>query len=209
MNEYFSRTLTTANKMRIHGEKTGDIADTEKILKSMTPKFDYVVCSIEESNDLDVLSIDELQSNLLVHEQCMNGHIVEEHALKDAGYKEAIIAYLDWDENDEESGIAESNDNERENEGDLNGSTKEKMENNASGELTEENSSSPNEGRIRRQPIWMRDYKSGEGLSEEEDMPYLTIIADSDPISYADAVKSANWRKAMDSEIKATKRNDT
>jgi len=32
----------------------------EKILRSMTPKFDYVVCSIEESNDIDILSIDEL-----------------------------------------------------------------------------------------------------------------------------------------------------
>ncbi|TXG53599.1 hypothetical protein EZV62_018855 [Acer yangbiense] len=85
VNEYFSRTLTTltiANKMRIHGEKMGDIVVIEKILRSMIPKFDYVVCSIEESNHLDVLSIDELQSSLLVHEQRMNCHIVEEQALK-------------------------------------------------------------------------------------------------------------------------------
>ncbi|TXG53855.1 hypothetical protein EZV62_019111 [Acer yangbiense] len=82
VNEYFSRTLTIANKMRIHGEKIGDIAVIEKILRSMIPKFDYVVCFIEESNDLDVLSIDELQSSLLVHEQRMNCHIVEEQALK-------------------------------------------------------------------------------------------------------------------------------
>jgi hypothetical protein len=35
-----------------------------------------------ESDELDVLTIDELQNNLLVHEQCMKTHVVEEHALK-------------------------------------------------------------------------------------------------------------------------------
>ena len=49
----------------------------------MTSKFEYVVCLIGESNDLDSLSIDELQSSLLVHEQCMNNHVCEEEqALK-------------------------------------------------------------------------------------------------------------------------------
>ena len=44
----------------------------KKILHSLEPKFDYVVCSIEESKDIDALSIDELQSSLLVHEQKIN-----------------------------------------------------------------------------------------------------------------------------------------
>ncbi|KAB2595058.1 hypothetical protein D8674_030508 [Pyrus ussuriensis x Pyrus communis] len=48
----------------------------------MTSKFDYVVCSIEESNDLDTLSIDELQSSLLVHEQRMGQHVMDEQALQ-------------------------------------------------------------------------------------------------------------------------------
>ncbi|KAL6348545.1 hypothetical protein AAG906_013165 [Vitis piasezkii] len=62
----------------VHGEKMEDVMVIEKILRSMTPKFDYIVCSIEKSNDLDTLSIDVLQSSLLVYEQCMNGHFVEE-----------------------------------------------------------------------------------------------------------------------------------
>ena len=57
-----------------------DVAVIENILRSMTPKFDYVVCSIEESNDLDALTIDELQSSLLVREQHMKAHVVEEQA---------------------------------------------------------------------------------------------------------------------------------
>ena len=57
---YISRTITISNKMRIHGEKMEDVTIIEKILRSMTPKFNFVVCSIEESKDIDVLSIDEL-----------------------------------------------------------------------------------------------------------------------------------------------------
>ena len=58
--------------MRFHGEKMNDVTIVEKILRSLTPKYDYVVCSIVESKDIDELSLDELQSSLLVHEQKMN-----------------------------------------------------------------------------------------------------------------------------------------
>ena len=58
--EYFSRVLSVANKMRTHGEQMQDITVVEKILRSLSEKFNYVVCSIEESKDIDQLSIDEL-----------------------------------------------------------------------------------------------------------------------------------------------------
>lgn len=41
-----------------------------------------MVCSIEESNDLGTLSIDELRGSLLVHEGRMNGPKEEEQVLK-------------------------------------------------------------------------------------------------------------------------------
>jgi len=82
VNEYFARTLTIANKMKANGETLGDVAIIEKILRSLTLKFDYVVCSIKESKDMDTLIIDELQSSLLVHEQRMSSHIKEEQALQ-------------------------------------------------------------------------------------------------------------------------------
>lgn len=59
VDEYFARTLTIANKMKIHGEKIGQVTIVEKILRTMTQRFNYVVCSIEESNDLDKMTIDE------------------------------------------------------------------------------------------------------------------------------------------------------
>ena len=81
VNEYFALTLTIVNKMKANGENKGDDV-VEKILRSMTSKFDYVMCSIEESKDIDTLTINELQSSLLVHEQQMSSHVKEEHALK-------------------------------------------------------------------------------------------------------------------------------
>lgn len=48
----------------------------------MTTKFNYVVCSIEESNDVTTLCIDEIQSSLMVHEQWMQGPNEEDQVLK-------------------------------------------------------------------------------------------------------------------------------
>ena len=48
----------------------------------MTPKFNYMHCSVEKSKDLNLLSIDELQGSLLVHDQKMNQQDKEEQALK-------------------------------------------------------------------------------------------------------------------------------
>ena len=48
----------------------------------MSSKFNYVVCSIEESHDLYDLTIDELQGSLLVHEQKMTQQDKEEQFLK-------------------------------------------------------------------------------------------------------------------------------
>jgi len=49
-----------------------------KILRSLIPKFNYVVCVVEESNDISILTIDELHGSLLVHEQRMQGVHEEE-----------------------------------------------------------------------------------------------------------------------------------
>nr|CBL94144.1 putative copia-type polyprotein [Malus domestica] len=81
INDYFGSTLSITNNMRTHGEKMDDVVIIEKILRSTTLKYDYVVCSIKESNDLDTLSIDELHSSLLVHEQRINRHVLDEQAL--------------------------------------------------------------------------------------------------------------------------------
>ena len=74
---------------------------------------------------------------------------------------------------------------------------------------TAENSTNSEEGRIRRPPGWMQDYISNEGLCEEDDYAFLALYAGSDPLSYAEAVKSEKWQKAMEAEIDAIERNNT
>ncbi|XP_015582688.1 uncharacterized protein LOC107262284 [Ricinus communis] len=81
ISDFFSRTMAIVNKMRVHSEKMEDVTVVEKILHSQTPKFNYVVCSIEESKYIDLLLIDELQGSLLVHEQKLNQQDKEEQAL--------------------------------------------------------------------------------------------------------------------------------
>ncbi|XP_027339777.1 uncharacterized protein LOC113853556 [Abrus precatorius] len=82
VTKYFSTMLIVANKMKTYGEQMQDVTVVEKILRSLSEKFNYVVCSIEESKDIDQLSIDELQSSLMVHEKKFTKHSGEEQTLK-------------------------------------------------------------------------------------------------------------------------------
>ncbi|GAU30667.1 hypothetical protein TSUD_31390 [Trifolium subterraneum] len=84
VNDYFGRTLAIANHMSAQGERLEQVTVVEKILRSMPSKYNYVVCSIEQSSNVTTLSIDELQSNLIVQEQRMKAHqgISEVQALK-------------------------------------------------------------------------------------------------------------------------------
>lgn len=67
--EYFGRVLTISNQIRSNGEQIEDVKIVEKILRTLTDRFTYVVVSIEESRDVEKMSIEELQSTLIVHEQ--------------------------------------------------------------------------------------------------------------------------------------------
>ncbi|KAA0058511.1 uncharacterized protein E5676_scaffold606G001310 [Cucumis melo var. makuwa] len=55
--DFFAKTMTIANKMQIHGEKMEDVAIMEKILRSMSSKFNFVVCFIEESKILIIFQL--------------------------------------------------------------------------------------------------------------------------------------------------------
>ena len=71
--------------MRRNGEALSEARITEKILRSLDPKFDYVVVVIEESKEVDKLMVDELMGSLQAHEQKLvrrNGDKAIEHALQ-------------------------------------------------------------------------------------------------------------------------------
>ena len=84
--------------------------------------------------------------------------------------------------------------------------------NSPSGELNAntEGSLNPVQGRNRREPSWMQDYVSGEGLLEEDEIENLVMFtASEDPACFVDAVKSLKWREAMKLKIKVIEENET
>lgn len=123
----------------------------------------------------------------------------------DDTHNEAIIADLEWTVNEDEGEKAVDH-----GEASTNGEARTTVP-----VPTEEEFESGHEEvsivrRTRGQPVWMRDYESGEGFSEEEeDRAYMALFVDSDPITYEEAVKNAEWRTAMNSEIAAIERNNT
>ncbi|TXG55956.1 hypothetical protein EZV62_017269 [Acer yangbiense] len=67
--EYCSRLIELVNQMRAYGEEVTDQRIVQKILISLTDKYDHVVAAVEESKDLTTLTITELMGSLQAHEQ--------------------------------------------------------------------------------------------------------------------------------------------
>ncbi|KAG6535023.1 hypothetical protein ZIOFF_008940 [Zingiber officinale] len=67
VEHYFSRLTDLVNKMRLYGDKIGDDAVVEKILRTIPLKYDHVVASIQESHDIELLTIAELKGMIESH----------------------------------------------------------------------------------------------------------------------------------------------
>ncbi|GAA0168384.1 hypothetical protein LIER_23111 [Lithospermum erythrorhizon] len=72
IESYFAIVNTVSNRLRNNGDDMSEVKIVEKILRTMTDEFTYVVVSIEESNDIEAMTMDELQSTLFTHEQKLN-----------------------------------------------------------------------------------------------------------------------------------------
>ena len=68
---YSLRVLTNMNQIKRYGEKVEDDRVKDKILCSLTPKFDYVTYVFKNSNDLDTMTINGLFDTIQVEEEKM------------------------------------------------------------------------------------------------------------------------------------------
>ena len=82
IGEFVMHLKMVKNEMKRNGESLDDVRVMEKLLRSLTRKFDYVVTSIEESKDLSTISIDEFIGSLQAHEQRMNQYNDASHLEK-------------------------------------------------------------------------------------------------------------------------------
>ena len=112
----------------------------------------------------------------------------------DKSHKETILVDLNWGDNEKESNAADGNGDEAEIdehsniERAVNGSNEENLSSSS-----EDLSFESHEHRIRKQPTWMRDYESGEGLSEEEETTNLVMFIANDPILFEEGQKDVKW----------------
>ncbi|TYK28117.1 putative gag-pol polyprotein, identical [Cucumis melo var. makuwa] len=94
--DFLSRATTIISQMQTYGETITDQTIVEKVLRSLTPKFDHVVVAIEESKDLSTFTFIELMGSLQAHESRINISMEknEEKAFK---VKDVVPKYNDSD----------------------------------------------------------------------------------------------------------------
>ncbi|GAU47317.1 hypothetical protein TSUD_377910 [Trifolium subterraneum] len=66
--DYFTRVETLTNQMKNCGSTLNGEEMVEKVLRTLTHKFDHIVVTIEQTKDLSEIKMEDLQSTLVAHE---------------------------------------------------------------------------------------------------------------------------------------------
>ncbi|XP_006595267.1 uncharacterized protein LOC114381587 [Glycine soja] len=72
ISEFFSRILEITNQMNAYGDKQSDLGIIDKVLRTLTPRFDHIVVVIEQGQNLEEMKIEELQGILEAQEMRLN-----------------------------------------------------------------------------------------------------------------------------------------
>ena len=57
IDAYINKVIALTNQMKTNGETHSEQAKVEKILRSLTPRFEHVVAAIEEANDISKMTV--------------------------------------------------------------------------------------------------------------------------------------------------------
>ncbi|GAU50483.1 hypothetical protein TSUD_409690 [Trifolium subterraneum] len=68
IEDFFNKVKVITNSMTLNGETISDEQFCEKILRSLPSRFDFIVCTIEETKDLSTMTPAELLSTLQARE---------------------------------------------------------------------------------------------------------------------------------------------
>ena len=85
VHDYISKVTLITNDMKSYGETFSKERIIDKVFRSITPQFDYIVIGIEHFKDLSTMRIGELQSSQEAQELCLTERTFErevEQALK-------------------------------------------------------------------------------------------------------------------------------
>ena len=122
----------------------------------------------------------------------------------DVSYEEQMVVDLEWGDGDSENEEGVSENGNRENTDGEVGDTCDKGDGSRE---SEERVRELRQSHERQPRKWMGDYVTSEGLFEEE--VHMALVESTDPLYFEEAVKSANWRLAMNNEIKSIEKNQT
>ncbi|XP_020266262.1 uncharacterized protein LOC109841727 [Asparagus officinalis] len=82
VSDYFSRVLTVTNNLKRNGEKLDEVRIMEKVLRSLDPKFEHIVTVIEETKDLEAMTMEQLLGSLQAYEEKKKKEDIAEQVLK-------------------------------------------------------------------------------------------------------------------------------
>lgn len=80
LNDYLTRLTDVINQMKSYGENIVDSRIVEKLLLSLSPKYDTIVSVIEQIKDLESLTIEELKGSIKAFDQRLEIHA--EHSVE-------------------------------------------------------------------------------------------------------------------------------
>ena len=72
VDTFYNRFVGLINQLKYYGEPISDQRVFEKILRSLPPKFENLVVTLEEHTDMSTFTIDELQASLINHGHKIN-----------------------------------------------------------------------------------------------------------------------------------------
>ncbi|KAL6349029.1 hypothetical protein AAG906_033685 [Vitis piasezkii] len=124
------------------------------------------------------------------------------YKLFDPVAKRVVVIDLEWGDGENEEGVSENGNRKN-----IDGEVRETRDKGYGFSEGEERVKELRQSRDRQPPTWMGDYISGEGLFEDE--VHMTSVESTDPLYFEEAVKSANLRLGMNSEIKSIGKNQT